>query len=384
MATTVRHVKIILSSPGNLKNDRQIIRQIVDTINQDSGQRNGFYAEVIGWETHTRPAAGEYAQAVINDQFPSDVDIFVGLMGSHFGSPTPRFNSGTEEEFDIAYKSWSKDGSPEIMFYFSTQSSSLSSIDPDQYKLVLDFKKNLENLGVYYFQYESELGLRLNLHPQLSRVIHEVLESKDGSDSPTTFSDESLDILSTLDDLLANDPLVAASDLASKASRALDAYTELQNKLTKMIAKLGKTLNSAVKKLNGTASEKYKIKAVNDLCSSLEEYQLGLREILPRKEHTFIKAMTSIQRSILIIKENDLADVMPYNETIGPTDFLIESLEPLVEIITNTNDALNAWPEDMGDLSIQKKLVCAIHIDMKQYYENAIELLKGFRSTLED
>ena len=239
MATTVRHVKIILSSPGNLKNDRQIIRQIVDTINQDSGQRNGFYAEVIGWETHTRPAAGEYAQAVINDQFPSDVDIFVGLMGSHFGSPTPRFNSGTEEEFDIAYKSWSKDGSPEIMFYFSTQSSSLSSIDPDQYKLVLDFKKNLENLGVYYFQYESELGLRLNLHPQLSRVIHEVLESKDGSDSPTTFSDESLDILSTLDDLLANDPLVAASDLASKASRALDAYTELQNKLTKMIAKLG-------------------------------------------------------------------------------------------------------------------------------------------------
>lgn len=102
----------------------------------------------MGWETHTRPAAGEYAQAVINEQFPKDIDIFVGLMGSYFGRPTKNCGSGTEEEFRIAYKNWEKEKKPEIMFYFSDAMTPLSQIDPEQISKRNTFRNNLEKLGV--------------------------------------------------------------------------------------------------------------------------------------------------------------------------------------------------------------------------------------------
>ena len=143
MPSEIRRVRILLSSPGNLSEDRKVIREVVETINRDNGRRLGFHAEVVGWETHTRPAAGEYAQAVINEQFPKDIDIFLGLLGSYFGRPTKNYNSGTEEEFYIAHESFSKTGAPQIMFYFSSQAASLDSIDPLHLGLVREFKKKI-------------------------------------------------------------------------------------------------------------------------------------------------------------------------------------------------------------------------------------------------
>lgn len=76
-------------------------------------------------------------------------------MGSYFGTPTPNFASGTEEEFFVAYEAWEKSGTPEIMFYFSNLTPSVRDIDPDQLKLVRDFKTSIAAKGVYYFEYDD-------------------------------------------------------------------------------------------------------------------------------------------------------------------------------------------------------------------------------------
>ena len=81
MSSTLQVVRVLLSSPGNLSDDREVVRKVIEEINLDHGRRNGFFVECVGWETHTRPAVGEYPQGVINDQLPHEVDIFVGLMG---------------------------------------------------------------------------------------------------------------------------------------------------------------------------------------------------------------------------------------------------------------------------------------------------------------
>ncbi len=143
----------------------------METINRDSGRRSGFHVAVVGCETHSRPAAEDYAQVLINKQFTDDIDIFLELMGSYFGTPTPKYVSGTEEEFYGAFKAWEKCKAPEIMFYFSNLAPSIRDIGPHQFKLVKDFKTTIASKGVYYFEYENELSLRLDLHPHISQAI---------------------------------------------------------------------------------------------------------------------------------------------------------------------------------------------------------------------
>ncbi len=90
MSNDIEQIRILLASPGNLGADRQIVREVVDTIGQDGGRRSGFHAGVPGCETH----------------------------------------------------------SPEIMFYFSNQSSGLRDTAPDQLKLVIEFKQKITKRGV--------------------------------------------------------------------------------------------------------------------------------------------------------------------------------------------------------------------------------------------
>src|SRR5687768_17874850 len=48
--------------------------------------------ELVSWETHTYPAFGDDAQAVINDQIADDYDISIGIMWTRDRKST-RLNS---------------------------------------------------------------------------------------------------------------------------------------------------------------------------------------------------------------------------------------------------------------------------------------------------
>jgi hypothetical protein len=377
----IRRVRILLSSPGNLSEDRKVIREVVDTINRDSGQRLGFHAEVVGWETHSRPAAGEYPQAVINEQFPKDIDIFVGLLGAYFGRPTKKYNSGTEEEFYVAHESFLKTGSPQIMFYFSSQADSLDKIDPKHLALVIDFKERIGELGVYYFGYRNELDLRLDLHPQLSAAIHEALENE-ATETNTGAADESLRIFPNLEALLASDPSVAASDLFDSASTALETHTKLQNRLTQEAKTLTQKILRALRTINSDKLQRQKEKAASELLKALTDYQSAIRPLMPKKERAFIDAMTSVQRAVTLIKDNDLASTMPYKGLIEPVSSTIVSFAELQEILIFTTAEIEKWPEVLGGISVQKKVIVAVHKDLIEYYGNMQKQLQVFLENL--
>lgn len=383
MANEIKLVRILLASPGNLSADRKIVREVVETINRDSGRRSGFHAEVVGWETHSPPAAGEYAQAVINDQFPKDIDIFLGLLGSYFGTPTKTHASGTEEEFHVAYDAWSKNKSPEIMFYFSNQSSGLRDIDPDQLKLVKDFKKTITGKGVYYFEYENELGLRLDLHPHISQAIHEALNRSTITTVAAGSISQEFDIFPHLNQLFSDDPLVASDDLFRQASNALASHTDLQEQMTKHAADLSQATAKALKILTDTNKSQLQIQfAANKFVSDLGRYQLGIRRIIPLKKKALIEAMTSVQRAVSIIQENDLLQLRPLGDLQSSVAGAIESFNALLPIFSSTSEAFKEWPDDATDLTTQKKIIMALHDDLKTYYEGAVVMLTQFAASM--
>ena len=121
MPTKITLYKIFLASPGDVKDERLIVKKVIDEINLGNYSTSGIKLELITWETHTHPSIGIDAQDVINRQLADDYDIFIGIMWNRFGSPTNRSESGTKEEFDRAFEKYkSNPKSTEVLFYFKT------------------------------------------------------------------------------------------------------------------------------------------------------------------------------------------------------------------------------------------------------------------------
>lgn len=78
--------------------------QVFTDINNTLGELLNFRIESRKWENNTFPTFGEDGQAIINDQLLDNFQLFIGIMRNRFGSLTKRTESGTEEEFLLAYK----------------------------------------------------------------------------------------------------------------------------------------------------------------------------------------------------------------------------------------------------------------------------------------
>ena len=129
--------------------------------------------EPIKWETHCYPAAGTDAQAVVNSQIGNNYQVFIGILGRRFGTPTPRAESGTAEEFDRAYEKYKQDSNNlDIMVYFNrAPPASLDNLDLNQFGLVEAFREKLGGEGVLYWRYNNKEEFLSYVRGHLTRVM---------------------------------------------------------------------------------------------------------------------------------------------------------------------------------------------------------------------
>lgn len=141
--------KLFLASPGDTSDQRVAAKEVIEEINTVFGRKEEFTIQLLNWEDSVYSSVGQDGQDVINRQIGEDYDIFVGIMWKKFGSPTKRFGSGTEEEFNIAYERLKNHGNLQLMFFFNSTSIPQDS-DFNQFRKVQDFRKSLEDFGVLY------------------------------------------------------------------------------------------------------------------------------------------------------------------------------------------------------------------------------------------
>lgn len=143
----VRVLKMLLSSPGDVNEERESVAKLVFRYNQENLISKGVFIKLIRWEDMA-PQIGPGPQNVINNQI-DEYDIFAGVMWNRFGTPTDIAASGTEEEFNIAIDSFSKKQKPWITFYFGNKPSVFRTSEQlEQKNKVLKFKEKLMSLGV--------------------------------------------------------------------------------------------------------------------------------------------------------------------------------------------------------------------------------------------
>ena len=152
MATLEEHL-IFLASPGDVKKERGLVAEIIDRLNRSVARKRGLHLRLISWEKDAFPAYGSDPQKIINQQIAemSTYTLFVGIMWNRLGSPTPRGDSGTVEEFTRATASFAIHGRPHIWFYFRNSAAKLDTQEQlDQRAKVLAFKKGIQANALTY------------------------------------------------------------------------------------------------------------------------------------------------------------------------------------------------------------------------------------------
>ena len=152
MAKTIQQIRIFISSPSDVKRERESAQIVIEELNRTLCSSIGLSLFPLTWEKNTYPAVGEYSQDVINQQI-GEYDIFVGIMANRFGTKTQSADSGTEEEFNIAYNNRKN---THIMFFFKDVPISPTKVDTKQLNKVSKFKKKLPNKGVYYKEFTDD------------------------------------------------------------------------------------------------------------------------------------------------------------------------------------------------------------------------------------
>lgn len=166
---------VFISCPGDVAEDREVIENV---IKQYSEKHCSDKIQLKVVHSGTVPSKmGKPAQEHINEKI-SDYDLYIGLMGARFGSPTIQFGSGTEEEFNIAIKQNEENDSLYVSFLFKEVTFTNPSTDAmEQYTKVRDFQVSIQDKG-YYRPYKNNEGLENEVTNILADFLSEQEDEK--------------------------------------------------------------------------------------------------------------------------------------------------------------------------------------------------------------
>ncbi|MBA4311464.1 MAG: hypothetical protein C0417_02425 [Chlorobiaceae bacterium] len=179
MPQTINKYRILVASPSDVRDERESMDEVIDELNITYGNKANKIIELIKWETHSAPAVSEASpQDIIDKDLGTDYDLFIGILWKKFGTPTKECESGTEQEFRNAYSRFKRDPkSLQILFYFKTASPmSLSDIEPHELKKVNEFKNEIGDKGVYYWEYNTNEELQKFLRMHIPKRLDELGE----------------------------------------------------------------------------------------------------------------------------------------------------------------------------------------------------------------
>jgi len=180
----MRNVRVFVSSPGDLKAEREIAAAVIRAFNDRSTIRDRYKFSAYLYEEHAPALTGEGPQDVIDQQMlrPSEADMVVCMLWARFGTPLNEINpdtgkpygSGTEYEFYEAYRAYRRSKRPAVLLYRCTRPAPAQA-DPQQIANVIAFFDRFSGpkapLRGLYKSFNSTDDFRRILSTDLDSVI---------------------------------------------------------------------------------------------------------------------------------------------------------------------------------------------------------------------
>ncbi len=175
MAYEAKIIEIIIASPGDVAEERRIVRDVIAGWNAIHARDCSVVLLPVSWETHSSPDLSGRPQQIINDRLLAHVDLLVGIFWTRVGSPTGKAISGSIEEI----QEHRRQGKP-VMLYFSNLPVVLDSVDQAQYQHLKTFKNWAMGEGLVEFfesrddfreKFSRHLPITLRDNPYLKSIL---------------------------------------------------------------------------------------------------------------------------------------------------------------------------------------------------------------------
>lgn len=158
-------VNVMVASPGDVIEERNVFRDVVLEWNAANSQDRGVFLSPMAWETHSFPDWGERPQGILNTQIVDKSDVLVVIFWHRLGMSTGVEASGTVEELKRHVA-----GAKPTMVYFSERPVPPSEINADQYKALQEFKSYCRERALYHvFSTAHEFREKFTRH--LAQVV---------------------------------------------------------------------------------------------------------------------------------------------------------------------------------------------------------------------
>jgi len=152
-----------IASPSDVAEERAAVKAACERLNLNLAPKLGFTLAVVMWEDQA--SGSGRPQGLINERL-DDADLLIGLMNRKWGTPTGKYSSGFEEEFERARSRRGTGAHPEIKMYFKKVDTASVEDPGPQLSKVLAFKKGLQN-NLLYGEFETAGELERDVYDAL-------------------------------------------------------------------------------------------------------------------------------------------------------------------------------------------------------------------------
>ncbi|HEV3121368.1 MAG TPA: ATP-binding protein, partial [Isosphaeraceae bacterium] len=187
---------IFVSSPGDVPEERAQTAAVIDRLQREV--RNHTWLQAYFWEDEPLQAALDFQTQIV---LPSATDIAVFILWARLGTRLPPrlarpdgspYSSGTEFEFEDAFRSHQERGTPDLLVYRKTARALAELDDEGKVRQMLEQKKALDafcdhwlgnpddsfKAAFHTFQTLEEFERRLEIH--LRKLIREKVAHRTG------------------------------------------------------------------------------------------------------------------------------------------------------------------------------------------------------------
>jgi tetratricopeptide (TPR) repeat protein len=168
-----QRVQVVLVSPGDVVDERGVVKAAVDELNRGIAADRGCRLSLWRWEADARPGVHlQGPQGLIDELMDIEqADLVVGVFWKRFGTPTSDADSGTEHELRRAWACWEERGRPEVMVYFCQRPYFPKAADElVQWARVLAFRETLPDQQLWW-AYETLGQFERLLREHLTRFL---------------------------------------------------------------------------------------------------------------------------------------------------------------------------------------------------------------------
>jgi len=384
-------LRVLIASPIDVIEERTLLEDIIQELNNLWSSRLGIRFESVKWETNCYPAVGSDAQSVINNQIGDDYQIFIGILGKRFGTPTPRAESGTSEEFYRAYKKYKNDPDHlDIMVYFSRElPDSLDNFDLNQYSLVESFREKLGEEGVLYWKYKNKNDFSTKVRIHLTKLMQK-WEDKTKMDKPmeirTSDKPAKTDYSGNVDIEIEE---LGYLDLIEVGEESFSEVKEIVRRMVEAITAIGNKMTERAKEVDNTKTPEGKPdirkakKVIDSAAKDMESFALRMEAEIPLFSKSYYVGIDAYNHAILIYSNELNGDKKEIQRILENARNLRHSIEQATEGINHFRDVVRKLPKFTTEINKSKRHVVLVLDNLLKELMSAKNLACMIESTVE-